>query len=197
MSLTSDLQLFLLTSDDGVGRCLPSSSRQDAVQSTQRGDGFWRQGFHLWNSGLSERGMAGRTLSAFGNTLVIGNQNQWKVGKLTGTHLPFAKWGCGTQEKHQFWPTTKIQSHQQDTQLTTMNSRTCIPPRKGKSQVIKSTTKAARKLVLLQLLFPECTLKLETPSAGILCVTQCRDRPCILSTGSHSSQGQSHVLLGP
>ena len=38
-----------------------------------------------------------------------------------------------------------------------------FPKRKGKSQVIKNTAKAARKLVLLRPLFPQHTLKLEIP----------------------------------
>ena len=38
-----------------------------------------------------------------------------------------------------------------------------FPKRKGRSQMIKNTAKAARKLVLLRSLFQECTLKLEIP----------------------------------
>ena len=38
-----------------------------------------------------------------------------------------------------------------------------FPKSKGRSQMIKNTAKATRQLALLRLLFPEHTLKMETP----------------------------------
>ena len=62
-----------------------------------------------------------RNLGALKITFVKRNKKWWREGNPAGAHLSFAKWGWGTQEKCCFWPKTKIQSHQQDIQPTTMN----------------------------------------------------------------------------